>query len=122
MDNCLRVCFLLALLCGLSTSSLCYANHPVLVEGESDFDGDGLLGTDEDLDGDRVFGTLSVALAADLKNTRHTVPGFLPGIVFSELPSKSTRLASFRTGRSTWGRAFVCTIRRLVFAVVRRVI
>lgn len=42
------------------------ANHPVLVEGELDFDGDGLLGTDEDNDGDRIFGTLSVALAADL--------------------------------------------------------
>jgi len=41
------------------------ANHPVLVEGEADFDGDGLLGADEDLDGDRIFGTLSVALAAD---------------------------------------------------------
>ena len=42
------------------------ANHPVLVEGEADFDGDGLLGDDEDNDGDRIFGTLSVALAADL--------------------------------------------------------
>lgn len=46
-------------------SGVCLANHPVLVEGESDFDGDGLLGTDEDLDGDRVFGTLTTALAAD---------------------------------------------------------
>jgi hypothetical protein len=41
------------------------ANHPVLVEGEADFDGDGLLGTDEDNDGDRIFGTLTAALAAD---------------------------------------------------------
>ena len=42
------------------------ANHPVLVEGEADFDGDGLLGADEDNDGDRIFGTISVALAANL--------------------------------------------------------
>ena len=46
--------------------TVCLANHPVLVEGESDFDGDGLLGADEDNDGDRVYGTLNVALAADL--------------------------------------------------------
>ncbi len=45
---------------------LAFANHPVLVEGESDFDGDGLIGVDEDLDGDRVFGTITTALAADL--------------------------------------------------------
>ncbi len=42
------------------------ANHPVLVEGESDFDGDGLLGVDEDTDGsDGVFGTIAAALGAD---------------------------------------------------------
>jgi hypothetical protein len=42
------------------------ANHPVLVEGEQDFDGDGLVGAAEDNDNatDRVFGTLTAALAA----------------------------------------------------------
>jgi parallel beta-helix repeat protein len=42
------------------------ANHPVLVEGEKDFDGDGLIGLAEDTDdpNDRVFGTLNAALAA----------------------------------------------------------
>ena len=42
------------------------ANHPVLVEGEKDFDGDGLIGLAEDVDdpNDRVFGTLNGALAA----------------------------------------------------------
>lgn len=42
------------------------ANHPVLVEGEQDYDGDGLLGMAEDLDNstDRVFGTITAALAA----------------------------------------------------------
>lgn len=49
-----------------SIPALGLANHPVLVEGEADFDGDGLIGADEDNDGDRIFGTLSVALAADL--------------------------------------------------------
>ena len=34
------------------------ANHTVLVEGEQDYDGDGLLGVDEDADGDQVFGTI----------------------------------------------------------------
>jgi parallel beta-helix repeat protein len=40
------------------------ANHPLLVEGERDFDGDGLLGVDEDLDNasDQVFGTINAAL------------------------------------------------------------
>lgn len=38
------------------------ANHSVQVEGDTDFDGDGLLGTDEDGDGDLVFGTLNGAL------------------------------------------------------------
>ena len=53
------------------------ANHPVLLEGNcnnppagdsaagagvcGDYDGDGLIGVDEDLDGDRVFGTLAGA-------------------------------------------------------------
>ena len=57
---------LVLILVVFSMPALSLANHPVLVEGESDFDGDGLLGTDEDNDGDRIFGTLSVALAADL--------------------------------------------------------
>lgn len=53
------------------------ANHPVLVEGNcnnppanssratpgncGDYDGDGLVGQDEDLDGDRVFGSITAA-------------------------------------------------------------
>jgi hypothetical protein len=42
------------------------ANHPVLVEGEQDFDGDGLIGTDEDNDSatDQVFGTINAALGS----------------------------------------------------------
>lgn len=42
------------------------ANHPVLVEGEKDFDGDGLVGLAEDTDNvtDRVFGTINAALGA----------------------------------------------------------
>jgi parallel beta-helix repeat protein len=42
------------------------ANHPVLVEGEKDFDGDGLIGAAEDTDNatDRVFGTINAALGA----------------------------------------------------------
>lgn len=40
------------------------ANHPVLVEGERDFDGDGLIGLDENGDSasDQVFGTINAAL------------------------------------------------------------
>lgn len=40
------------------------ANHPVLVEGEEDFDGDGLRGVMEDADNatDRIFGTITQAL------------------------------------------------------------
>ncbi len=64
-------------------SSNAFANHPVLVEGNcnnppagsglptgsvagtcGDYDGDGRIGTDEDNDGDRVFGTLAAALGA----------------------------------------------------------
>ncbi|MGE0821703.1 MAG: right-handed parallel beta-helix repeat-containing protein [Candidatus Binatia bacterium] len=43
-----------------------FANHPVFLEGETDFDGDGLLGVDEDVDNDtdQVFGTIAAALAA----------------------------------------------------------
>jgi hypothetical protein len=52
-----------ALLGGQAPAS---ANHPVLVEGERDFDGDGLLGAAEDVDNatDRVFGTIGAALGA----------------------------------------------------------
>lgn len=41
------------------------ANHPVFVEGEIDFDGDGIVGAAEDTDNttDNVFGTLTAALA-----------------------------------------------------------
>lgn len=46
----------------LALSSASFANHSVLVEGESDFDGDGLLGADEDGDGDQVFGTINAAV------------------------------------------------------------
>lgn len=45
----------------LGTSAL--ANHTVLVEGESDFDGDGMIGADEDGDGDQVFGSIGAAVA-----------------------------------------------------------
>ena len=48
----------------LSYSSASLANHPVLVEGEKDFDGDGRIGVEEDNDGlDQVFGTINAALA-----------------------------------------------------------
>src|SRR5438552_3982322 len=42
------------------------ANHPVLVEGEQDFDGDGLIGDAEDVDNatDQVFGTITAALGS----------------------------------------------------------
>lgn len=40
------------------------ANHPVLVEGEQDFDNDGRIGLAEDSDGDLVFGTINAALGA----------------------------------------------------------
>lgn len=42
------------------------ANHPVWVEGETDFDGDGIVGLAEDTDDatDGVFGTITAALAA----------------------------------------------------------
>jgi Right handed beta helix region len=43
---------------------LASANHPVLVEGEKDYDGDGLVGSAEDTDNatDRIFGTINGAL------------------------------------------------------------
>ncbi|MBA2427390.1 MAG: hypothetical protein H0V60_09975 [Actinobacteria bacterium] len=42
------------------------ANHAVLVEGEQDYDGDGLIGQAEDNDNatDRIFGTITAALGA----------------------------------------------------------
>ena len=49
-------------LAALALSGGALANHSVLVEGESDFDGDGLLGADEDGDGDQVFGTINAAV------------------------------------------------------------
>lgn len=49
----------------LCCSSAVFANHPVLVEGDADFDGDGLLGTAEDTDGDdQIFGTIAAALGS----------------------------------------------------------
>ena len=66
--------------CALLLASAAYANHPVLVEGNcnnpssvmnvntvppgtcGDYDGDGRIGTAEDEDGDRVFGTIAAAL------------------------------------------------------------
>ncbi len=53
---------LVATVLGLTASVS--ANHPVLVEGEKDFDGDGLIGAAENTDGDLVFGTITAALAA----------------------------------------------------------
>lgn len=46
------------------------ANHTVLVEGEQDFDGDGLLGAQEDNDGDQVFGTINGGVGGVKDNGR----------------------------------------------------
>ena len=56
----------LVMLCGFGGAERGLANHPVLVEGERDFDGDGRVGVEEDNDNatDRIFGTLTAALAA----------------------------------------------------------
>ena len=50
----------------LSAAPSALANHPVFVEGETDFDGDGLVGAAEDIDSptDFVFGTIRAALGA----------------------------------------------------------
>ena len=48
----------------LGAASPALANHPVLVEGEADFDGDDVVGLAEDNDGDAVFGTITRALGA----------------------------------------------------------
>ncbi|MDQ3624041.1 MAG: right-handed parallel beta-helix repeat-containing protein [Verrucomicrobiota bacterium] len=57
---------LLAILAISATTAL--ANHPVFVEGEQDYDGDGLIGVEEDADVDPVgfptFGTINAALGA----------------------------------------------------------
>ena len=37
-----------------------FANHPVLVEGEQDFDGDGLIGPAEDADNDTDQSSIGV--------------------------------------------------------------
>lgn len=51
---------------GLWNSTDVSANHPVLVEGEQDFDGDGLIGAEEDTDSatDQVFGNITPALGS----------------------------------------------------------
>ncbi len=56
----------LQILAGAFVVSTVLANHPVLVEGEQDYDGDGLIGVAEDTDNatDRVFGTLAAALGS----------------------------------------------------------
>lgn len=50
-----------------------FANHPVLVEGESDSDGDGRIGLAENIDGDQIYGTINAALAAVAANGTVTV-------------------------------------------------
>jgi hypothetical protein len=50
----------LALVAALAlTAAPALANHSVWVEGDVDWDGDGLLGVDEDMDDDGVYGTLN---------------------------------------------------------------
>jgi hypothetical protein len=55
---------------GLALPSIALANHPVLVEGEADFDGDGRIGAAEDQDGAAgdpsglTFGTIAGCLGA----------------------------------------------------------
>jgi hypothetical protein len=58
------------ILMSLSLVPTVLANHTVLVEGEADFDGDGIIGVDEDGDGDQVFGTINAAVG-----TIGAVPG-----------------------------------------------
>lgn len=68
----LRAMMLLGL-CAIITLSMippAFANHSVLVEGEKDFDGDGLIGAAEDGDGDRIFGTINAGLS-DANNNGH---------------------------------------------------
>lgn len=80
------LCATAALMCAPSA----WANHPVLVEGNcnnppagnggpvpvgtcGDYDGDGRIGTDEDNDGDRVFGTINAANSAAGANNNGTI-------------------------------------------------
>lgn len=82
----------IALLFGfiLVSASTALANHPVFVEGNcnvppagtnsvtvagtcGDFDGDGRIGTAEDNDGDRVFGTINGANSSDGVNNNGTI-------------------------------------------------
>lgn len=83
-------------------SNNAFANHPVLVEGNcnnppagnpapvtagtcGDYDGDGRIGTAEDTDGDRVFGTINAANSAAGANNNGTITivtsGTFPEIV-----------------------------------------
>lgn len=57
-------------LAALALSSTALANHTVLVEGEADYDGDNMIGADEDGDGDQVFGTIGAAVAGVSDNGR----------------------------------------------------
>jgi len=59
-----------AAIAALAISSASFANHTVLVEGEADFDGDGLIGAEENADGDQVFGTIGAAVAGVSDNGR----------------------------------------------------
>ncbi|MDQ3417822.1 MAG: right-handed parallel beta-helix repeat-containing protein [Acidobacteriota bacterium] len=58
--------FAIFLLTALAFAYPISANHPVLVEGEKDFDNDGIIGLAEDNDGDLVFGTINAALGSAL--------------------------------------------------------
>lgn len=48
---------------GLGLWGSASANHTVLVEGEKDFDGDGVFGAAEDSDGDQVYGSINGGVA-----------------------------------------------------------
>ncbi len=58
---------------GLLLAPPAFANHSVLVEGEQDFDGDGLIGPAEDTDGDRIFGTINAGLVNANNNGHVTI-------------------------------------------------
>lgn len=60
MKTKLKPLALVLFLASIATAS--HANHTVLIEGDTDFDGDGNLGVAEDNDGDRVFGTIQDAI------------------------------------------------------------
>jgi len=59
-----------AVMASLALANPAFANHTVLVEGEADFDGDGLIGEDENSDGDQVFGTIGAGVAGVSDNGR----------------------------------------------------